>query len=124
MQIKLPKEEWDERKLPDVGVLPNFYDNELHAETQKNIMLETEKLTQKPTQYSWQEYILAYSTRRLKLKSKLVLHQICYACHSTSLVLMAKTILKLDEYLNCATEINDAILEVFHNKTNNLLRSY
>lgn len=37
---------------------------------------------------------------------------------------MAKTILKLDEYLNCAMEINDAILEVFHNKKNKLLRSY
>jgi hypothetical protein len=57
MQIKLPKEEWAERKLPDVGVLPNFYVNELHAEIQKNIMLETQKLTQKPTRYSWQEYI-------------------------------------------------------------------
>lgn len=42
MQIKLPKEEWAERKLPDVGVLPNFYVNELHAEIQKNIMLKTQ----------------------------------------------------------------------------------
>ena len=33
---------------------------------------------------------------------------------------MAKAILKLDEYLNFTMEINDALLEVFHDKKNML----
>lgn len=35
MQIKLPNEEEAERKLPDLGVLPNLYFNELYAEIQE-----------------------------------------------------------------------------------------
>lgn len=43
-----------------------------------------------------------------------------FFCHSTSFVLMAKAILKLAEYLNFTMEINDAVLEVFHDKKNML----
>lgn len=70
MQIKLPNEKQAERKLPDLGILPNLYFNELCAGMQKNIMLEM----QKPTQHHWQEYIIAYSTERVNLKCKLELH--------------------------------------------------
>lgn len=37
-------------------------------------------------------------------------------CHSTSFVLMAKTTLKLGEYLNTIMEINDVALKVFQGK--------
>lgn len=61
MQIKLPKEEWAERKLPDVGILPNLYLMNFMPRYRKNIMLET----QKPTQRSWQAYILASAQEEL-----------------------------------------------------------
>lgn len=44
----------------------------------------------------------------------------CFVCHSTSFVLMAKAVLKLGEYLNFIMEINDVALEVFHDKKNML----
>lgn len=44
----------------------------------------------------------------------------CFVCHSMNVVLMAKAMLKLGEYLNFIMEINDAALEVFHDKKNML----
>lgn len=67
MQIKLPNEEWAERKLPDLGVLPNL---PFMQRYRKNIMLEMQKSPQR----SWQGYIVAYSTKRVNLKCKLDLH--------------------------------------------------
>lgn len=70
MQIKLPKEEWAERKLPDVGILPNLYLMNFMPRYRKNILLETQK--DKSTLLAGVHFSLG--TRRVNLKCKLELH--------------------------------------------------